>query len=226
MPIIDDQTRGTDRQTAPRWAWVVAILVFCAFWLAVATLGSLGQFLWNSQQNPAAALAVTRNMNTSLVRQAEQARAGGDWLNAGSLIDAVDESSPLDLMEKHAYLRVGAESKARNGDPAKAAELYERFLGMGAQIRKSECQGCHAAGNVAPNQVSDLQKSDLGLEYWRQLKAAGALDKTRRRLREEWKRKPADARLNLLLYHLEKHAGREVDAARHSAALARLEMTQ
>jgi hypothetical protein len=222
MPIIDDQTRGTDRQPAPKWAWVVAIIVFCVFWLAVATLGSMGHLIWNNQVSPASAPIATREMNTGLVRQAEEARARGDWLNASSLIDAVDKNAPLGLMEKHTFLRVGAVSKAKNGDPTKSAELYERFLSLGVQIRKAECQGCHAAGTVPPNQVSDLKKSDLGLEYWRQLKAAGTLDKTRKQLRKEWKRKPADARLNVLLYHLEQHSGRTAAASTHSKALRSL----
>ncbi|MGV3724150.1 MAG: hypothetical protein ACO1SX_24925 [Actinomycetota bacterium] len=223
MPIIDDQTRGTDRQPAPRWAWVVAIIVFCVFWLAVATLGSMGRLIWDTQRNAATPTTATRNVNSSLVRQAEEARARGDWLTASSSIDAVDETAPLGLMEKHTYLRVGAVSKAKNGDPAKSAELYDRFLSMGVQIRKPECQGCHAAGTVAPNRVSDLKKSDLGMEYWRQLKAAGALDATRKQLRKEWQRKPTDARLNLLLYHLEKHSGRDAAAAKHATALSRAE---
>jgi len=219
MPIIDDQTRGTDRKPAPKWAWIIAIIVFCVFWLAIATLGSLTQLIWSGQASPAATAAATRSMNSSAMQQAEAARARGDWGTASSMIDAVDESAPLDLMEKHTYFRVGALAKAKNGDPGEAAGLYERFLGMGVQIRKSECQGCHASGTVAPNQVFDLESSELGTEYWRQLKAAGALEKTRTRLRKEWKAKPGDPRLNLLLYHLEKHSSQPAAAEKHSKAL-------
>jgi hypothetical protein len=218
MPIVDDRLKGTDRKTPARWSWIVALVVFCGVWLAIASLGMLGSFIRSNQQ-AALAPGIMRSINTSYIQTAESSQAQGNWSAAASMIDAVDETQPLDLMEKHRYLRIGGVSKAKNGQAAESAAFYERFLSLGVQIGNSECQGCHGQGSVPPGQLSDLETSDLGTEYWRQLKASGKLDGTRKRLRKEWKEKPKDARLNLLLYHLEKRSGDAKAAVKHAEAL-------
>lgn len=225
MPIVDEHTQRTDHQPAPRWPWIIAIVVFCAFWLAVAIIGLLGQYAWWSAAQPGstAAVAAIRSANSTVLQQAEVAHNNSDWATAAAMIDAVDESAPLDLMDKHTYFRVGAVSKAKGGDAEASAAFYERFLGMGARIAKPECSGCHAAGAAAPHRLTDLQTSELGKEYFRQLKIAGKLDATRQRLRQQLKRQPDDLRLHLLLYHLESHAERPSVALKHAEALAEAE---
>jgi hypothetical protein len=197
------------------------VVALSALWLLVSVLVSLVPRTLAEQNAPQNAV---RNLNSDIVARAERAHSYNDWAAAAALLDGVDATAPMSVMEKHTYFRVGAQSKQRNGNAAAAVGYYERYLAFGLQIANAECAGCHAGPSaMPPKQVTDLENSTLGTEYAASLAKSGQLKQTRERLTRDLKKRPKDPRPHLLLFHLDKAGGDAKAAARHSEVLRTLQ---
>lgn len=227
MPLIDDQTRGTEQRSRPYWPWVLVVVGIAVLWLAIAALVSLVPRTFSGStatSRVAASLSQQQQYHRGLVAQAQSTLGAGDAATASLLIDSIPADAPMEIMDKHTYLRTAAQVKRQSGNPAAAAGFYERFLSMGIRIGKPECQSCHGGPSaVAPNRVADLETSSIGADYVAALRAAGQLQSTGRRLRLQLKQQPTDLRLHVLLYHVEKELENSRAAAAHAEALRRLE---
>jgi hypothetical protein len=217
MPLIDDQARGTDRRSTARWPWVLVVAGLALLWIMASVLVS---YLPRAGRDKgAAANTAVRQVNTTNLQQAESMRSYGNWSQARSFVDAIDPQT-LSLAEKHTYLRVGAESYCKSGDPAKGAEFYDRFLSMSPRIHARECQDCHAPSvGIFPKSLSDMQSSPLGRAYAQALGKAGKLRPTRDAMSTQLQKKPGDLRLHVLLYHLETALKNRKASAGHLHAL-------
>jgi len=225
MPLIDEQSRATDRRP-PNRSLLVAVGLALVFGWGLLTLAiTLGARRERANgRGPAATLQAVQAAN---LQQAEQMSRWGDFAGASRVVQSVD-TQYLSFMEKHTYLRVGGEALAKSGSPLAAAGYYDRFLSMGAGIRRAECRECHAAPSpgIPPTSLDGMTESSLGAKYAAALVSAGKLPATRDSLRKQWKKKPEDPRLNILLYHLEKTAGDKKAAEKHAAKLRALDQAQ
>lgn len=219
MPIIDDRTKGTDQRPKPYWPWVLVLVGFVVLWLGFTTLFSLLPQLQSAQSRAAAVSNVQPQFRRNLLLQAQSALSAGDVGTASRLIDDVSTAGALDVMDKHAYFRLAARVKRKQGDPVASASFYERFLSMGAGVSKPECQSCHSAGTIPPARPSDLETSSLGTEYVSALRAAGKLKAARQRLLGELKTQPKNLRAHLLLFHVEKALRHPAAAVEHAEVL-------
>src|SRR5262245_19306858 len=128
MPLIDEQTRATDRRPAARWAWVLVVVGLCLLWMAVAVVISLQRRFARPASTPAAAVA---EFNQQQLQQAQQYSQFGQWQAAAAAVQAIDATLPMSLSDKHTYLRLGGRSLARTGSPLGASRYYDRFLSLG-----------------------------------------------------------------------------------------------
>jgi len=225
MPLIDEQTRATDRRTPlVLWPWVLAIGVL----VLLLMLGAVSlSFLPRTWQSTAA--TPTQQTNSMMLQQADSMHRYGNSSQAVKTLQTLDLSAPMSVMDKHTYLRLAAESNTQGGSPAVGAKFYDRYLSWSTQVHNQECRSCHspqAAGGsgIAPTQPSDATRSVLGERYATALTAARSLGTTRRALRAQLKKTPEDPRLHLLLYHLDKAAGDEKAAASHADKLRELDV--
>jgi hypothetical protein len=130
------------------------------------------------------------------------------------------DSTRLTLMDKHTYLKLGAESMSKTSSPLAASRYLDRYLSMSAQLYRGQCGPCHTPPSaVPPARLADMTSSALGKQYIDVLRRARALTSTRDRLAREWKKKPDDIRLNVLLYHLESAKKNHSAALRHADRL-------
>ena len=225
MPLIDDQTKGTDQhhgtaqRSKPYWPWVLVLVGFVILWLAFTTLVTVMPQLQRPQSAPAVAPTAQQQFQRNLVTQAQSTLSAGNVAAADKLIDQIPPGAALDVMAKHTYFRTAAQVKRKAGDPAAAAGLYERFLSMGVSVGNPECQSCHAAGSIPPARAADLQASSLGTEYVAALRAAGKLKGTRKRLLDDLRKQRDQPRTHLLVYHVEKALGNARAAVEHAEAL-------
>jgi hypothetical protein len=214
MPIIDDQTRVTDRRPGARWAWVLVVAGLAVLWVLLATALS---FVSHATP-PGNPKALIQKMNSDILSTAEASRGYGDWTTAAQSIQQVNADAELSVSDKHRYFRIGAEANANIGQSARAAAFYERFLSMGVGLKAAGCQSCHGGpASISPTRLTDMLHTPLGTGYAAALKRAGTLDTTRIRLVKALKKSPSDARLNLLLFYIEQAEG-HTEAARERAA--------
>jgi hypothetical protein len=222
MPLIDEQSRATDRRPTAWWAWALIVAVLAALWMVGALALSLStrEGVRTSGHLPA---AVAENYDR-LLNQAQQMGGYGQWEQSAALIASMGEAPPLTTMQKHTYFRVAGDAYRKTGSPLKAAGYTERFVAMGAQINEEECKNCHAPpGSIAPINLVGATRLDLGVTYATALKRAGKLDSTLRRRRKELKADPDSARLHLLLYYLERAAGNGQAAEAHVRKLSEVD---
>jgi hypothetical protein len=195
-------------------------------WLAIAAAVSLVPRAMSARSGGAAGTAAAQQVQTQTLRMAESSHRYGDWSSAAAVIESIDPSVPMSASDKHTYFRIGAESLVNSGSPLAGARYYERFLGMGAQIRSAECQGCHGPpSTIPPRDLADMRNTPLGQKYAGAMNAAGKLRSRRDELKAQLKKKPDDIRLRLLLYHLEKKLGNNAAVAEHGERLLDFDAT-
>jgi hypothetical protein len=223
MPLIDDQSRGTDRRPQARWAWVLVAVGLCVVWLMIAAAVSL---VPRAMQSSATAngMGAVKRVHMDRLNYVERLTQFGDWQNAALEIQAVDGEA-LGTFEKHNFFRLGAKTMLQTKSPAAGAKYYERFLAMGASVRSQECQGCHRPSALPPLNLVDMERTQLGKQWTGALTKAHKLRETRDRLRAEVKQNPEDARLHILLYHLETATRETKEAAEHAQKLSELDAT-
>jgi hypothetical protein len=228
MPLIDEQTRRTDRRPGSPWPWVIVVVVISVLWIALSVLISTFRSMRENQPPPPppapAALAKVSPAAAAGVLQQARATAGyGDHASAAASIRSIPSNAPLSIDDKHTYFRIGAESLTRAGSPREGAALYERYLSWSVQVGKAQCRRCHDANTgIFPQKASDMTGSALGDSYATALSLAGTLEETRNRLKAQVKARPADPQLHLLLYHLETALENAQAAEQHRKKLAAL----
>lgn len=221
MPLLDEHTQRSDRRP-PAWrAWLAAAVVLVVIWVAF-TVGVSYISRQRALSPPAGGVAA--QVQSQVLTDAEQRLSFGDTTTAVQMLSRID-SSRLSLMDKHTYLRVGAEAMSRHGSPAGASRYLDRYLSMSAQLYSGNCSPCHTPPNaVPPTRYVDMTTSERGKQYVEALRKAGILATTQKKLTADWKRKPDDVRLNVLLYHLQLQGLKDRPAAlRHADRLKALD---
>jgi len=202
MPLIDDQTRTSDRRVTARWPWVLVIAGLAGLWVLIALAIS---FVPRTFMRTTPQVAPAQTVVTDALRSAEQMAGYGAWAQAAGQIEWVPKDFPLSTMDKHTYFRIGGQAHAKSGSPLAGAEYHERYLSWSTQIHQPECRSCHGGtSSIPPVRLGDMRRSELGTRYTAALTSAKALRSKRDDLKAELKRKPEDPRLHLLLYHLER----------------------
>lgn len=218
MPLIDDRTRGNEPRPAAHWPWVLVVAGLSLLWVLIAVVSSLFTRYQSQKINGTTTI---QQVNTQALLSAQQMAGYGSYPQAAALIQNINTIVPMSTSDKHTYFRVGAQSLMKSGQPAAAAEFYDRFLSFGTHIHDKECASCHnAATGIAPRAVADLEKSSLGGGYVQALRKAGKLEERYAQLAAESKKHPKDPRLNLLLYHLETARRHPANAKAHGTRIA------
>src|SRR5690349_20160840 len=120
MPLIDDGTRGRDDRRKPWWPWLVVAIALSALWLVVSVLVSLVPRSLADQNSPQRAVQA---LNSDLINRAQTAHSYGNYAAVVSMVDGIDPTAPMGVMEKHTYFRIAAEGKVNTGDHAGAAKF-------------------------------------------------------------------------------------------------------
>ena len=224
MPLVRDEQRGTDRREKPSaWPWILAIVGFVVvlgvLFLLIGLVTVSGRSVAGNPTNIAA------QMNANWIESAQNMSRYGDFNNAAISLANVDETQPMALMDKHTFLGLAAECNAKSGKAKAGANYYERYLSLGASIHRKECMDCHGPpGSIPPTRLADMTQSARGGPYAAALTSAGILKSRRDALVKEWKQKPNDARLHILLFHLETALENKSEAKKHANALANLDV--
>lgn len=223
MPLVRDEHQGTDRGEKPSpWPWVLAILGFVVL-LGVAFL-MIGFFTVGSRQETASLGPPAVQMNTTWVQQAQSMIGYGDYANAAAALANVDEKQPMELMDKHTFWGLAAESNVKSGKPKSGIKYYERYLSLGASIHQKACAECHGPPpSMPPTSLVAMTESTRGKAYAGALVAAGTLKSRREALVKELKQKPNETRLHILLFYLETALENEAEAKKHANALSVLD---
>jgi hypothetical protein len=225
MPLVRDEQKGTDRRERPsNWPWALAITGFMVLLLVAFLL--IGIFVVVPQNaRETAATAPAAQMNTMWLQSAQSQTSYGDYTNAALSLVNVDEKQPMELMDKHTFLGLAAEANAKGGKPKVGAKYYERYLSMTANIHRKECFECHGPpASMPPTNLAATTQSARGTAYATALTAAGTLKSRRDALIKEWKKKPDDTRLHILLFHLETALENKAEAKKHANALSALDV--
>src|SRR5687768_3612358 len=186
MPLIDDETRVTDRRSTARWPWILVVAGLCVLWMMVAALVSFGPrfFAARASGTPPAATVATQTYISQQLQQAQQFQSYGSTQQVAAAIQAIPPDTPMTAIDKHQYFRLGGDSLTGSGSPLAGSRYYERFLSLSVHLYESECQGCHAApSGVNPVKVAEMLASKLGTQYASALAAAGKLSSTRNTLK-------------------------------------------
>src|SRR5688500_6197465 len=83
-----------------------------------------------------------------------------------------------------------------------------------------ECHG--PPGSIPPTNLADMTRSARGNAYATALTSAGTLKSRRDALVKEWKQKPNETRLHILLFYLETALENKAEAKKHANALSAL----
>jgi hypothetical protein len=225
MPLIDDQTRVTDRRPAARWPWVLVVGGLCLLWLFISLVISFGPRVWGRPAAQAPQAAVGR-FNQQQLQMAQQMAGWGQWQEAAAAVQAIDTGYPMSISDKHTYFRTGGQALTKSGSPLAGAGYYERFLTMSVRIHAAECRDCHSPASIPPVRVADMKTSTLGTSYTSALRSAGKLRETRVRLQAALRKKRGDPALHLLLYHVEIALKNHRAAAGHLEALKQYDVKQ
>jgi hypothetical protein len=224
MPLVRDELKGTDRRERPSsLPWVLTIVGFLALLMVAFLL--IGIYWVVPQSKPSSPANIGTQMNTTWVQSAQSMVGYGDFTNAAITLTNVDEKQPMQLMDKHTFLGLAAESNAKGGKPKIGAKYYERYLSLGASIHQKACADCHAPpASMAPTNFADMIKSQRGTAYAAALTSAKSLKSRRDSLAKEWKKKPNYAQLHILLFHLETALENKAEAKKHANALAAMDV--
>lgn len=225
MPLIDDDTRVTDRKSRSVWPWVIVAAGFAFLWLLFALgVSFVPVALRGGSSSPPAPTAPMQAQQSNLLQQAQRMMGYGMPQQAVTLLAGINPQVPMSLSDKHTYLRVSAKSLKATGSPLAASRYYDRFLTLGISIHSAECQSCHGStAQIPPRKLEDLLKSDLGKSYVAALAEAGKVKATRAALEAELKKNAKDARAHLLLYHIAIEREEPAVATRHADALKKLD---
>lgn len=149
----------------------------------------------------------------------------GDHASAAAALANVDEKQPMELMDKHTYWGLAAESNTKAGKPTIGVKYFERYLSLGASIHQKACADCHRPpASMPPTDLAAMTQSRRGIAYAAALTAAGTLKSRRDALVKEWNSKPNDPRFHILLYHLETALENKAAAKSHANALSALDV--
>ena len=220
MPLVDEQTRVTDRRPNARWPWLLVVAGLALLWLLLSVVISLAPRALNRNGSTTSPSAILQQMNRDRLQSAQTQHQYGQYQGAVAALETLDQTAPMSLSDKHTFLRLAAESYTKGGSPLAGARYYDRFLSMATGIHSAECRQCHSrSSGIVPVTLSDMRNSRLGTEYVAALRAAGKLSATRDRLRADLRKKEKDPRLHLLLYHLEKMGGNPRSVKEHDKKL-------
>lgn len=216
MPLLDEDTLGTDRRPGAQWAWLAVAAAVLLIWIVLA-FGVSFITRPTPAPPPAGPAPVGIPPTNPALGQANVEYAAGNHQAALQSLTLAGKPASLSGQDRHLYYRIGAESHAALGQHAQSADLYEAYLSMGPQIYANGCRSCH--GPLFPTSLAAMRNSPLGAQYTRELLASGRLTQRLTTLRAQLAKAPNDPRLNLLLYHLETASGRTAAATRHGSRL-------
>jgi hypothetical protein len=224
MPLVRDEHKGTDRTEKPSsLPWVLAIVGFLVMLLVAFLL--IGIFIIVPQATVTSTAPAAVQMNTTWLQSAQSTMGYGDYTNAAAALANVDETQPMELMDKHTFLGLAAESNTKGGKPKVGGKYYERYLSLGANIHQKSCAECHGPpASMPPVDLAAMTRSDRGKAYAGALAAAGTLKSRRDALVKELNQKPDEARLHILLFHLETALQNRAAAKKHANALSALDV--
>src|SRR4051812_1497775 len=97
MPLIDEQTQGTDRRPPNRGAWFAVIGAAAVIWIVFALVVS---FLPRGAPPPSGTAAV-QQYSHQVLQQAQQNSRFGIWPDAVAALESLGANPTLTTEDKH-----------------------------------------------------------------------------------------------------------------------------
>jgi hypothetical protein len=227
VPLIDEQTQGTDRRATTRSPWLLTLLGCAGLWLLGAALLTVlprqfsGFFGMGRSTSPPPTAVQQYSSNVlqnaqRLASQAEMMNSPTAWQSVAGALKGLESSGAMSVMDKHTYFRLSAKSLANSGSPLAASRFYERYLTMGLQLRTAGCQECHGGSTaIPPGKLEQLPTTQIAQDYVAALRAARKLTPREASLRQALAAKPKDGAANLLLSAIETARSQHTKAQQH-----------